>query len=280
MRDTITESWLTKFGHKFTYHESVPLSAVFVTDATSRNIRPAGKDDDTVIAYAEALEQGSDFPAVIGYPVKGGYELINGIHRWSAYELAGRKTIDLYSVPLDKDRDARVIEVLQRTANTINGLAYDKDERIQHAIRIVALGYNAADAARMMNLKPAAVLTRLQVIAAHDRARALDVPILDQETSMIVLGRIKNPTLFKDAVTLAHAARLNSEQIKDLGQDLQKVVTDDAKTAVLEQWRGKLAAVIKETANGRFGGPVSAARRATTYLERMTRSVSPDKFVK
>lgn len=283
MRDTVVEGFLNKWGSSYKYHESIPLASINLTEAAKQNIRPVGVDEDVVLKYALDMEDGADFPALVLYGAKGTdkFEVLTGCHRIEGAKVAGRKGFDAYVLALDKDKDSRTIEVLQRVLNTINGLGYGKEERIQHALRIVHLGYSITDAARMMGLNKTTLNNRMGAIAARDRARSMNIVLsgdLIRDTALLEIGRIKNPDLFRAVAELAQAARLTSEQVKDLSGDIRNQPTDALALAAMERWREKMADVIKETSGGRFAGPTSPARRALTYLDRLNRTVKAEAF--
>lgn len=281
MRDTVIEATLEKGGFQYVLQPEVPLSDIQITDAARQNIRPVGIDQDVVLQYAIAMEDGAEFPPVVLYRKKVGFGVLNGLHRVTAAPIAHKQTVPAYITTLEESADARAIEVLQRMLNTLNGLNYGKEERIQHAIRIhEVLGYTVSDAARMMGLKPQMLVSRLGAISAKKRAAGLDLVISNEtaETSLNELNRLKNPAIFKAAVLIAQSARLTTEQVRAMSQEIREAVNDEQATAVIEAWRTKMDAVIKETMGGKYQGPTSPARRAMLYLDRLERNVKVENF--
>jgi ParB-like chromosome segregation protein Spo0J len=269
--DTHAEAAFKRHAVKWTVKQDVVLADFHLTDGTKQNIRPAGIDDDRVMQYALSMEQGDEFPPVVSFVAKGKRLVLGGCHRIEAAKLAGLKTLDTYDVDLDQQRDERTIEVLQRVLNMYHGGGFGKDERIQHGLRFVALGFSQEDAARMALLKPAMLRSRIDAMKAHARAVEEGVPPPKQEMALVELGRVKQPEFFKGLAELAHSARLTSEQIKAVSQEIRGQNTEANARAVLEKWRDQFIDVIKATAGGKFAAPSSPARRYISYLGQVER---------
>jgi len=279
MRDTVVEAFLTRWGHTFTYVNTVPLDRVRVTDAARANIRPIGLDDDKVMEYALAMEGGAEFPALVLYGADGAYGVLTGLHRLEAGKLAKVTTTDAYVLPLDAKRDERTIEMLQRVLNTVNGLAPSKAERVMHGIRLIARGYSQTDVARMLNLHHSVLSNKLAVERATVRAQAAGLkPVNLTETVLVQLDRLKNPEVFAQAIRLALEARLTAEQAIDLSREIRQQDCDADALKVLDSWRARLQGTVMETAKGQFAGPVSHARRAGVYFERFQRFLRQQEF--
>ncbi len=113
------ETWLNGLGVQVTYSESLAISRL----DPNWKIHNAGRPDSepkverAVLGYAELMEKGSPAPAIIVYLGANGYEVLDGIQRTHAAQLAGFGSVAAFIVDCD-ERTARKIRTAANIALT------------------------------------------------------------------------------------------------------------------------------------------------------------------
>src|SRR5436309_445987 len=123
MRDQRTEAFLERGGWKWKFHEKVELVKIDIQHSAENPARLARKiDDERVLQYAEEMESGVDFPAVVLLSPSDRevlpFDVATGMHRLSAADTAGLLSLDAYIIT-EADHFRR--EILIRQLNSIEG---------------------------------------------------------------------------------------------------------------------------------------------------------------
>jgi hypothetical protein len=272
MQDLKVEHWLAAHKLKYTYTDKLALETVVVDAQAKENIRLTDElEEDLVVRYGVALENGADFPGIVVYKDgKGKHGLISGWHRTEAYRLAERKVIPAYVVELDHS-DGLLISVLRRTANTLEGKTLSMAEAIQHGYYLVGQGYKITDAARLLNLP----IKRLEAYVAANKTRLRLAKMEGTEgislsTSQLTFMRSLPDAQLREVALLAHEARLTMEMTVELTHQVKEA---DQWRDVIEAWRHRLASELARSKSGGVRPPGSNIRRLPTSLAQIERLV-------
>ncbi len=281
MKDLRIEQFLKANGITFSYVAEIPLAKIVVDVGARSQIRLEEKpiNEETVLRYAEAAEQGAKFPALVVHRVHGDtYAVDNGLHRHASYKLADIETTDAYVCDLDESKDGKVISRLRRTVNIIEGRAPSPEEALQQAIQLVREGMTASDAAKVTCLKAGRVLKQIQYEKSCDRIlensglKPSEVERLGR-SAIEDLGKVAHPRLAGEMAKFAYEARLNSLEIQEFSRQVRDVPTDTDRETVIKRWRTDHADRIKQTAGGRLAPPTSRIRNLKLYGHKVSREL-------
>lgn len=208
-----------KYKVGWDFISNVPPSAFDVAESLGNQARFESINEDTVEQYAEAVARGEHFPAVIAYRKRANGKLIiiDGNHRLVAHE-RHQAPLDVYEV--EQGTRSQVIALMTHAFNTKHGRPTSEAERVTAAIYLVNNGASQEDAAAAVNV-PMRLLKKALNRARAD-ARADEVGLSRQEWDTLPQSsksRLLNITTdegFKDAVHLAFAARLDSDEVFEL----------------------------------------------------------------
>lgn len=285
MKDTRIEQFLRANGVPFSYVSDIPLVKITIDAGARSQIRLEEKpiDEETVLRYAVALEEGAKFPALVLYRKGEVYCVINGLHRHRSYGLAEIESTDAYVCDLDESKDAKIISRLRRTVNIIEGRAPGVEEALEQALQLVHEGMTAADAAKVTCLKAARVSKR--VLYEKSRIRIVEFSGLKPfeierlgRSAIEDLGKVSHPKLAGEMARFAYETRLNSSEIQELSRQVRAALTDSEKELVLKKWRSDHADRIKQTAAGRLAIPSSKIRNLKLYGQKVSRELESQGF--
>jgi hypothetical protein len=226
-------------------------------------------DDKTVAEYAQAIERGDVFPAVIAYrkQARGKLQIIDGNHRLAAHIEAGTP-IDVYEVARDTDR--KVIAMMTFSFNTTHGRPTSEAERIHQAIYLVENGAGQEAAAAAVNLSPRVLKRALAKNAADKRAAEVGIRVTEWETlSATVRNRLTNISTdegFKAAAGLAYVAKLDANEVFDLVALLNSSKSSTKQQAIVKSQREAMSERIQAAGAGLL---TSADRNAATPKRRI-----------
>jgi gluconate kinase len=277
VRDSVLEAWITRNGATFTYHESVELSDIVVEPSAIQNIRLGlPLDEDKSIQYSLDYNAGAQFPPLILYKiVKGKYigrlGVINGLHRLKALvDLVLAKTIDAYLI---ETRDEITIEKMQRTVNVMaGGVGLNDEERIEHALRFVALDYSMADAAKLMAIKVSKLQTAKQYQDAIAKLRSAGVKTEGLTKGQVVgLRPIKRDKHYIMAIQLVQKARLGSDDQRELLAQITAAPDDAAVEQIIKEWEEHNKSRISRVGAGLTRGPASRIYALPAVLRKTDR---------
>ena len=274
-RDPKIETWLSSFKIPFEYRDDFPLAAIVIDRQAKENIRLTERlDEDTVIRYGIALDNGADFPGVVLYPLPpvpssngtATHGLIGGWHRTEAFRLADRTTIPAYIAHVS---DQLLISVLRRTANVMEGKPPSAAEALEQAVYLVRQGYTLADAARLEGVS----MKRLNDRWLYEEVRGRLVKggvdlaqVILPPSAMARLSQVRDRHL-KPLVELAHEARLPTDRITELARLVREAQSDEDADAVRAEWRETSQTEIQRNRGGTVRAPGSAIRRLPLVLK-------------
>lgn len=239
MKDSKAEQMLEAHMVDYFYIDDVDISQVDVETSLRNQARiDPPLHQDTVTTYAEAMKDGAEFPAVVGY-----YDdddkiiLIDGNHRISAYLKAGVETIDVYIVEAAQD----VIQALTYMANATHGRPPSEEERIHHAIHLRDLGYNNKEAARAVGLTEHKVSQAWQLEAQMRRARRLGIHKAVQALNKEIrtkINPIQSDNVFKALVTFLTASKgLTRIEVGNLINQVRSATTEEAQLQTIVEFK-------------------------------------------
>lgn len=209
-----------KFGVKFSYLAGVSTSAFDVVKSQHNQARNEAIDDAVATSYAEAMERGDIFPAVVAWkpPGSSSYVMIDGNHRLVGHIRADMPTMDLYEI--DPDTAPQTIARMTFALNATHGMKTSVAERIQQAIYLVDNGASAKAAAAELSLREQEVKRAITRSAADRRADMVRFPRNKWDTiNSGIRGRLTNISTdegFADAAELAYRAHLDLGEVNDL----------------------------------------------------------------
>lgn len=277
MRDSILEAWIVRNGATFTYHERFELAEIVIEPSAIQNIRLGlPLNEDKVIQYGLDYQAGAEFPPMILYKIVKGkhighYGLINGLHRCKALiDLVQAKVIDVYVI---ETKDDVAIEVMQRTVNVMDGgVGLNDDERIEHALRLVAMDYTMHDAAKLMAIKVNKLQTAKQYQDAIAKLRSAGVKTEGLTKSVVVgLRPIKRDKHYIMAIQLTQKARLSSDDQRELLAQITAAPDDAAVEEIIKDWEKHNAGRISRVNAGLTRGPASRIYALPAVLRKTDR---------
>lgn len=208
------------------YMSSIPLADIDVKKSLANQARFEARNEDTVKQYAEAVERGDSFPAIIVHqssrarsPLK---VIVDGNHRFAAYVLAGRSHIPAYVI--DQKTAPQTIALMTFAFNTRHGMPTSEEERIRSGLFLVDNGASLKVAAAAVSI-PERVLTKaVGQKNADDRAKDVGVDQRKWErlgrTVRNNLASISTDEGFKEAMNLAYDAGLTSAEVQEVRTQL------------------------------------------------------------
>ena len=239
MKDPKAEAMLDAHLVEYEYIDEVDLEQIDL----EQSLRNQARIDpplytDVVTQYAEAMTDGAEFPAVIGYfDDKDKIVLVDGNHRVHAFVKAEQKTIDIYIVEAAQD----VIQALTYAANATHGRPPTDEERVHHAIHLRDLGYSNREAARAVGLTESKVSTSWQLETVRRRARRLGVAkgfeTLTKDLRLKI-GPIQSDNVFKAVVTfLTHSKNLTRIEAATLINSVRDATTEDTQLQSIVEFK-------------------------------------------
>jgi predicted transcriptional regulator len=234
-RDPKVEEWLEEEGVTFDFNPEFSIKRVDF-DASIKNQARLNVQlvPEVVERYAELMESGIVFPAMVGYMKNNKLVFIDGNHRGQAHLLKGSTSIPVYVV---KGANASKIIALTFMANTTHGLPNNEDERIEHALHMIREGVTQAYAANMMGLKSSEVSNAWRKSEADRRAAAIGVKQNEWNSispaSRVRVVSIANDQILKKAVSVITKLNMKSTEIDKLVNDIKRLKTDTSRTKFL-----------------------------------------------
>lgn len=148
-KDSRTENFLTQMGVAFTYSNAVTIADLSPGWSERNLARPVAKREEAVVEYATLMESGSAAPAPILVSTAAGYEVLDGVQRIAAAELAGFTKLSAYLVTCDSDDVLTAIRVLANAR--LQGRPEPPEWTRRRAVEILVVqkGLSAAEVAKM-----------------------------------------------------------------------------------------------------------------------------------
>lgn len=266
MRDPKTEKLLDAELVDYEYLEDVPLDW-FDADLSLRNQARIDPPlfPETVTQYVEAMRDGAEFPALVGYfQSDESIVLVDGNHRLHAHLKHGTEQIDVYVVDAAPD----VIQALTYMANATHGRPPSDEERIQHGIHLKDLGYSVKDAARVVAISEGRLTTEWGHEQLIRRARKLQVEKPFNSLKRGVrkrLGPISNDNTFKALVSFLAASKgLTEIEVGNLINSVKDQGTEEAQLQSIVEFRD--AKRSEQRSSGRTKHRLDARRSLLPHL--------------
>jgi hypothetical protein len=221
-------------GYTWEFRTGVPLKA-FNAEVSLGNQARVGKplDPSTVDRYVTALSNGDVFPAILAAetPSVNGLLVVDGNHRFAAFQGGERKSIDAYVIT-GASPAAITLETFE--ANTRHGLPTSETDRIHQAMYMVDSGLSAEESARRLALKVNVLRSHLALKAAA--ARATESGITVQQWDRLAtavktrLNQISTDEGFLEAVRLTIDAGLTGPEVSDMARNLSSLRSSKKQT--------------------------------------------------
>jgi ParB-like chromosome segregation protein Spo0J len=250
MKDAIVEQHLEDRLVKWTYQDSIPLTQFDEKASLQNQARFDPIHEEAVLRYAEAMERGDKFPAVVGYKNRQGkIIIIDGNHRYQSSKRNNYKDIDVYVV----EATPEIIQVLTFEANSRHGIAPSVEERTRHAIFLIDQGASVDAAAASTGLLSSSVQNAWGLERANRRARSLNVTrgwnklARDQKTR---LAAISTDAGFVAATQLAVDARLSVLDTKKMTAAMKTLRSDRSQVQHVQEIKEELRAMNAEPGSG------------------------------
>lgn len=239
MKDPKAEQMLEASLVDYVYMEDVDITQ-FDEEQSLRNQARIDPPlySDMVTQYAEAMSNGAEFPALVGYEDdKGQIILIDGNHRLHAAKKAGVTSVDAYIV----DAAADVIQALTYQANATHGRPQTEEEKTHHAIHLRDLGYTNKEAALTVGLTESKVSQAFAMELQMRRGRKLGVhkalSALNRGVRMQV-NPIQSDNVFKALVTFVAASKgLTRIEVGSLIEQVRKETTEEAQLSTILEFK-------------------------------------------
>jgi hypothetical protein len=236
VKDPTAEHGLRTLGIKFET-ATVKLSDIDRKLSADHQVRLGEKiNDDYVVDYALAMQNGADFPMPILNKLKRGYFIWSGNHRVGAAELSGQETIDAYIVEVN---DLRLQDILCRVVGVWStSIPYERTERIIQAAYLVSEhSMDVATASKMLMVKVEALyehIKRMKVAAAIAQA---GVTVNGVSKSLLsALAPIQDQTVTARVVKLIKKAGVKGSEAAQLVDDVKRQTTTAAMLKEVERW--------------------------------------------
>jgi ParB-like chromosome segregation protein Spo0J len=249
-----TETWLKSHGATFTF-TNINLEQVDKVASHRNQARVSGPiNDETVVLYAAAIEQGDQFPPLVVHQKKDGkFVVIDGNHRVAAYELNDIQTSEAYVVS-DINETQRL--VLTYESNAKHGLPTGLQERLRQAINMVEMGATMIDASKTLGLPFTRVQNSVAQFKTDKRLTQLGVSRWDRipTTSRRRLSAIASNKVLEETAKLAVESQMTGTEIENLVVRINsKKGSESDQLAMVEQERETRKDDIKTSAGGRIG---------------------------
>lgn len=154
VKDHKVEHHLRQLGIKFVI-ATIKIADIDRQLSADKQVRLGKKlNEDWILQYAEAMQNGAAFPMPIVNKLKSGkkYFLWSGNHRVGSADVLGEDSVDCYVVEV---YDARLSDIIPRVVNAWEAQGVmAKDEKLVHAKYLVEHhSMEPKDAAKLMGLK-------------------------------------------------------------------------------------------------------------------------------
>lgn len=148
-KDSRTENFLTQLGVAFTYSNDVKYSSLLLGWGERNLARPIPKREDAIVEYATLMDSGSPAPAPILCKTENGFDVLDGVQRIAAAELAGYSQISAYIIECDSQNLIASIKVLANAR--LQGRAEPAEWTRKRAVEVLVVerGMTAQEVAKL-----------------------------------------------------------------------------------------------------------------------------------
>lgn len=269
--ETSLQKWLAASGA--TWKEQPIQLAKIDRGKSLHNQARVGQplNDDVVLLYAYAMENGEEFPPIVVYPNGSGtYIVVDGNHRVESADLAKREVLPAVIIT---NATGPMIQSLTYEANTKHGLPTALGERIQQALHLIASGMSLKDAALSLGVpenrvKQAHMIQRTDVRLYRLRREAAGkVPLAVKRR----MDSIKSDRVLAALTDLVLNAGLTGDEAGDLVTLINQQREEEEQMLVITREVGRRAARVAATAGGKMTLPKSLSQleQAVAAVERV-----------
>ncbi len=132
----------------------LPLDRIIIPQGLLPRI--FGVNEEKVEEYAEAMENGAEFPPIkVWQKSDGTYQVIDGVHRITAYRKLGRKYTEAEIVQDIKDEIDFMEHAIKE--NLKHGLPLSREDKREDARRLYIKGRKPEDIARLFKVSESTV---------------------------------------------------------------------------------------------------------------------------
>ena len=240
-KDPRAESGLKRLGIEWEVGR-VALANINRELSMERQARIGKKlNDDWVVEYATAMQNGAEFPMpilqVFGSGKKAAHFIWSGNHRVGAADLIGETEVDAYLV---KVNDLRLMDILPRVVNTWEGNRESRDAVLEHARHIIEK-HNLAvpDVARMFGLKEEWLSITLRASAVAKAVEDAGVKANGfPKTTLIALSPLTgNKNVLKATCKLLHDFEIAGDRMRQVLNDVKLADTEGRQLTEVNRWR-------------------------------------------
>lgn len=252
MRNESIEKWLADSGAQFTFVESLDLEKID-REASYRNQAriSAPIDEDTVITYAVAMENGDAFPPLVVYQEKenGKYINVDGNHRYGAAQMVGKNRLPSYVVT---NPTPALVSLLTYNANTKHGKPTTLQERLRQATVLVEMGAAPKEIAANLQIPLRSLYAHIEQVNTDKRMQGLGISRWDTIARGVRtrLTNVRSDRVLKAATSLVLRAKLVSADVNDLVTEVNKKRNESDQMKVVAAWTERTAPDVAETGGG------------------------------
>jgi len=300
MKDIKTENFLTAGQYKWRYYPKIDFSEIDIKTSKDNPARLLRRvDEDRAISYGLAMEDGTEFPAIVLLTIDGAppplkYIIATGVHRYEAATLAHLTSFDAYVV-VEADNYRR--ESLIRQLNTIEGHGVSIDDRVaqilqlhetypEHSLKQLASEWNLPEN-RVKNAHAAQQAIQRGLRFGHDFVNG---KVKLTQTALLALGGIHSDVVFAKAAHFATVSGASTGDIVTTCRDIKNTrdetsglaVVTNANDAIVKrnmQSRAKHGRPATQPATAFFGNCRKLTNQADHGIDRLYLSAYSDKLV-
>lgn len=274
-RDPRAESGMKRLGIEYDIQD-VPLYAINIEMSMERQARIGKKiNDDWVLEYAQAMQDGAEFPMpILQLMKKENFHIWSGNHRINAAQVVGVDRVSAYVV---KVTDLRMQDILPRVVNTWEGRRESREAVLEHARHICEKhALSPEEVAKMFGLQVQWLYTTIRANNVARQVEETGVKIDLPKNALILLSPLTdNKNVLRGVVKLFKDNTLppSGADAKQIIEDVKKGNTERQRMAEVDRW-GKLLEARKEKPATR-DRPYRLGKR-TAFVGMLTRM---DKFL-
>lgn len=232
-------------------------------------------NDDQVVIYAQAMEQGAIFPAVVVWRMEDAVMCVvsDGNHRVAAAELAGIDTMPAYMV--DDPSEAQVVRITY-AGNRTGGRGSTMMERIHHAASLVdRFGMTIVAAAKETGAPESRVAKHMRRRDAERRIRRVSPYVAIAALSNLDrLSAIRSDDVLRAFAPVA--ALLGAEAVNKAVTEINRARSEADQLVIVDEWRKRAQDLQRATASFPRGGARSSHVRLVSVLNRMSGLPTPE----
>lgn len=253
-RDLPGEGKMKQLGIEWTVcNDGIPRHEINMEMSLNAQARIGKKvNEDWVLQMALSAQEGNEFPMPIMQRIrKACYMIHSGVHRVSMADVLNETKIPCYLVNVT---DTRMLDILPRVINTVNGHPEEREAVLVHARYLAERhGFTAEQVAKWTGLSAPMVSTHLRAGEVERKLAEHGIKADLPKSTLIHLSPLKaNAPVLKAVVKLLKDEDLAGDRAKAVIDDAKRPDTEKAQLAEVERWRKVLeGAKPKPSANGK-----------------------------